>query len=200
MHAVNLPTEANTQRVCRWHTTPHATPISFHRPGYAGQPTPGFSSGFCCADAQHCPGRGINYLVDGFTINNTSGGYDDLTGLASQHIPDRAQSVTCIGTLSQKLVDKIQSGQFVEIRELLTDSISLIQQSEAFGTHTSLPTLPGVVQPSLRESCSQVSGRYPLWMYCFLAYTAIRAPDQDIRDRLLACLFGRPRSMAAQAS
>ena len=40
--------EANTQRVWRWHATPHAIPISFHRPG---QPTPGCGSGLCCADA-----------------------------------------------------------------------------------------------------------------------------------------------------
>ena len=59
-----------------------------------------------------------------------------------------------------KLVDKIRSGQFVEMRELLMDSISLIQQLEAFGTHTSLPTLPGVVQPSLREvSCIASLGK-----------------------------------------
>ena len=79
----------------------------------------------------------------------------------------------------KKLVDKIRSGQFVEMRELLTDNISLIQQLEAFGTHTSLPTLPGVLRPSLREVSSLQT-----WMYCFLAYTAIRAPDQDTRDRL----------------
>ena len=79
----------------------------------------------------------------------------------------------------KKLVDKIRSGQFVEMRELLTDNISLIQQLEVFGTHTSLPTLPGVLRPSLREVSSLQT-----WMYCFLAYTAIRAPDQDTRDRL----------------
>ncbi len=34
--------------------------------------------------------------------------------------------------LPNKLVEKIRSGQFVEMKELLTDNVSLINQLEAF--------------------------------------------------------------------
>jgi hypothetical protein len=39
--------------------------------------------------------------------------------------------------------------------------------------------MPGVLRPSLREISS-----IQTWMYCFLAYVAILAPDQGTRDRL----------------
>lgn len=79
----------------------------------------------------------------------------------------------------QKLVDKVRSGQFVEMRELMTDNRSLLQQLASLNTQCSLPALPGVLRPSLREVTS-----LPSWIYCFLAYIAMRAPDQTTRDML----------------
>lgn len=73
--------------------------------------------------------------------------------------------------LPQKLVDKIRSGQFVEMKELLTDNVSLLQQLDTFGNYAA-PTLPGVLKPRLREVTS-----LPTWLYCFLAYIAVRAGD-----------------------
>ena len=49
----------------------------------------------------------------------------------------------------QRLVDKVRSGQFVEMRELLTDNVSLLQQLETFGGQHSVPTLPGLLKPRL---------------------------------------------------
>ena len=69
----------------------------------------------------------------------------------------------------QKLVDRARSGQFVDMRDLLTDNVSLIQQLDTFGNHT-FPLLPGMLRPRLREVTS-----LPSWIYCFLAYIAIRA-------------------------
>ena len=79
----------------------------------------------------------------------------------------------------QKLVDKVRSGQFVEMRDLLADNMALMQQVEAFSSHCTVPALPGVLKPRLREVSSLAS-----WMYCFLAYVAMRAPDQETRNFL----------------
>lgn len=79
----------------------------------------------------------------------------------------------------QKLVDKVRSGQFVEMREMLTDNIALLQQLETFNGQCILPTLPGALKPRLREVTA-----LPSWLYCFLAYVAIRSPDPATRDML----------------
>ena len=50
----------------------------------------------------------------------------------------------------QKLVDKVRSGQFVEMRVFLTD-ISLLQQLEIFGVQYSSPALPGMLKPCLQD-------------------------------------------------
>lgn len=78
----------------------------------------------------------------------------------------------------QKLVDKVRSGQFVEMRDLLTDNISL-RQLEAFGAQYPMPTMPGILKPRLREVST-----LPSWLYCFLAYVAIRTPDTATREML----------------
>ena len=93
----------------------------------------------------------------------------------------------------KKLVDKIRSGQFVEMRELLTDNISLIQQLEAFGLYQ-----------HFREFCGQVSGRYLHCKHGCIASLHTRPYELQTKTHgtgllMLACLFGRPRGMAAQA-
>ena len=79
----------------------------------------------------------------------------------------------------QKLVDRARSGQFVDMRDLLTDNVSLIQQLDTFGGNHAFPSLPGMLRPHLREVTS-----LPSWIYCFLAYITIRANDQGVRDML----------------
>ena len=48
-----------------------------------------------------------------------------------------------------KLVERIRAGHFVEMRDLLTYNISLIQQMEAFNGNYTLPALPGMLKPRL---------------------------------------------------
>ena len=79
----------------------------------------------------------------------------------------------------QKLVDRVRSGQFVDMRDLLTDNVSLIQQLNTFGGNHTFPSLPGMLRPRLRVVTS-----LPSWIYCFLTYIAIRANDQGVRDML----------------
>ena len=77
----------------------------------------------------------------------------------------------------QKLVDKVKSGQFVEMRELLSDNIALMQQLEDI---QGFPvTTLGAARPRLREVTS-----LPMWCYCFLGYIAMLTPDPTTRDQL----------------
>ena len=78
-----------------------------------------------------------------------------------------------------KLVDRARSGQYVDMRDLLVDNVSLLQQLETFGSQYPVPSLPGVLRPRLREVTNLAS-----WMYCFVAYVAMKANDQGVRDML----------------
>ena len=84
----------------------------------------------------------------------------------------------------------------MDIRDLLTDNVSLIQQLDTFGGNHAFPSLPGMLRPRLREVTS-----LPSWIYYFLAYIAIRATDLVVRDMLAyARLMVRGlRGMVAQA-
>ena len=78
----------------------------------------------------------------------------------------------------QKLVDKIRSGQFVDMKELLADNMSLINQLEAV-PGLSPTQLLGARRPRLREISSLST-----WCYSFLGYVAIRTSDPATRDQL----------------
>lgn len=82
--------------------------------------------------------------------------------------------------IPQKLVAKVLSGAYVDMKELLSDNISLLQQLESFNMTATLPALPAAMKPRLREVNTLAS-----WLYCFLAYTALRCPDQELRDRMV---------------
>ena len=62
----------------------------------------------------------------------------------------------------QKLVDKVCSGAYVNMQELLGDNISLLSQLESLNIAQTLPALPGSMKPRLREVSSLAS-----WLYCF---------------------------------
>lgn len=80
----------------------------------------------------------------------------------------------------QKLVDRVRSGRYVDMRDLLADNIALLQQMETFsGQYACMPGLPGMLKPSLRDVKT-----LPSWVYSFLAYIAIRTPDPTTRDML----------------
>jgi hypothetical protein len=71
----------------------------------------------------------------------------------------------------QKLVDKVQSGVFVDIKELLGDNIALSN----WRVSTSPPCCPGTMKPRLREV-----GPLALWLYCFYGYAALLCPPSSI--------------------
>ena len=79
----------------------------------------------------------------------------------------------------RRIADRICSGQFVEMRDLLTDNISLLHQLEAVNGQHPLPSLLGTLRPRLRDVTSLST-----WLYCYMAYVAIRSTDPLTRDML----------------
>uniref|UniRef100_A0A1X7VFC7 Uncharacterized protein n=1 Tax=Amphimedon queenslandica TaxID=400682 RepID=A0A1X7VFC7_AMPQE len=78
-----------------------------------------------------------------------------------------------------RLVQMIQSGQFVEMKELLGDYIGLTQHFESSACYFPM-VLPSSARPRLQEVSTLC-----LWIYCFLTYLAVLVPDQFIQDRLV---------------
>jgi hypothetical protein len=77
-------------------------------------------------------------------------------------------------------VDRVRSGQFVEMRDMLTDNIALKRQMESFSSaYSCVPALPGAMKPRLRDVST-----LPSWMYCFLAYIAMRSEETTTRNLL----------------
>ncbi len=78
----------------------------------------------------------------------------------------------------QKIVDKIRSGQFVEMRELLADNISLLEQLHSIHAPGNI-SAAGPSRPRMRDVLT-----LPSWLYCFLTYTAILTTDPTTKDKL----------------
>ena len=74
-----------------------------------------------------------------------------------------------------KLVEKIRSGKYTDMRELLPDNSALLQALEAMNPlQAGLPT-----KPRLREVDTILT-----WAYCFMGYVSIRTEDPLTRDLL----------------
>ena len=98
--------------------------------------------------------------------------------LSSGSVPAGLKLSSTFPPLPAKLVAKAQAGLYVEMKELLTDNISLQHQLDALHSQPAVQLL-AAVRPRMREVGSPL-----VWVYCFLAYAAIRAPDQGTRDHL----------------
>ena len=81
-----------------------------------------------------------------------------------------------------RLVQRIQNGEFVEMRDLLADNVSLHNQLKDLHGLVPLTATPAAFRPRLREVPSLAS-----WVYCFAAYVAVRSSDQQTRDLLAYC-------------
>lgn len=80
--------------------------------------------------------------------------------------------------IPHSLVQRIQSGQFVDMRDLLADNVHLLNQLSSLHGATALP-LATINRTRLREIPSLTS-----WLYCFNAYVAVRTPDPLTRQML----------------
>ena len=81
--------------------------------------------------------------------------------------------------LPSRLVGRIRRGEFVEMRELLTDNITLLRQLEEVQPNTPVLHQSSGSHPRLRGISSILT-----WVYCFLAYCAVRTDDQFVRGLL----------------
>ena len=81
--------------------------------------------------------------------------------------------------IPKKLVEKIRTGKFIEMKELLQDNISLAAQLQELQQGSSSLQVIGAARPRLREVASITA-----WWYCFLAYVATATSDPVTREQL----------------
>ena len=79
-----------------------------------------------------------------------------------------------------RLVSRILSGQFVEMNYLLGDNIALAQDFESWNSSFPSHVLPAASRPRLLEISTLSS-----WVYGFMTYLAVQAPDTAMRDKLV---------------
>lgn len=72
--------------------------------------------------------------------------------------------------VTAKLAAKVTSGQFVAMKELLADNMSMCHQLETFPTLQHFSS--GVSKPRLWDIDSSLT-----WVSCFLAYVAVHISD-----------------------
>ena len=84
--------------------------------------------------------------------------------------------------IPHRIVQRIRAGEFVDMRDLLADNISLHNQLEDLHGQTQIASTPTSLRPRLREVPSLSS-----WMYCFAAYMAVRTGDTQTREMLAYC-------------
>ena len=80
-----------------------------------------------------------------------------------------------------KLVHRIQSGQFVKMRDLLGDNIALIHHFESANSYFPAHVLSVSFHLRLRKVSSLSS-----WIYCFLAYLVVGTSDQSTCNWLIS--------------
>ena len=68
------------------------------------------------------------------------------------------------------------------MRDLLTDDIALHDQLEATDRPLLMHSTPGALWPRLREVLSCIA-----WVFCFMAYIAVRTQDPTVPDMLAYC-------------
>ena len=98
---------------------------------------------------------------------------------------DQSQGVilsSALQPIPARLVRRIRAGEFIEMRDLLTDNVALHDQLEAVQGPLLNTATPGALRPRLREVPSLIS-----WIFCFTAYMAVRTQDATTRDMLTYC-------------
>ena len=87
-----------------------------------------------------------------------------------------------VDSIPYRIVQRIQAGEFVDMRDLLANNISLHNQLEDLHGQTQIASTPASLRPRLREIPSLSS-----WMYCFAAYMTVRTGDTQTREMLAYC-------------
>ena len=80
--------------------------------------------------------------------------------------------------IGAKLASKIRTQQFVAMKELPADNMALHGQLEDLPAETSAAARPHRLRSPLT------------WVFCFLAYVAVRTKDAETRDMLTYAWLG----------
>ena len=96
-----------------------------------------------------------------------------------------------------RMVERIRSGQIVEMRDLPTDNISLLQHLEQIQPG---PPSSQQVAPPPRPSRPREISSLMTWIYCFVAYCAIHRVDPLTQDMLTYAHSTTPTSGAPNTS
>ena len=110
-----------------------------------------------------------------------------VAGAQVGHAPPRREPskgfrlASMFGPVPAKLVQRIQTLQFVDMRELLPDNIALLRHMEALDSPNSLVSRATGARPRLREVNSLIS-----WVLCYVTYVAVLAESHPglVRSRL----------------
>ena len=86
-----------------------------------------------------------------------------------------------LSPIPANIVEKIKSGEYVDMKELLGDNIALHQRMEEVHRRGSSSTqwVTTAPTPKLREVSSPLS-----WAACFLSFMAVKCTDEHMRDLL----------------
>ncbi len=116
-------------------------------------------------------------------MSSVAGGLLLVPGFISS-LPESGANGACLslGTVPfpAKLVVKVRSGAYVEMKELLGNNIALLSEVEIFNGLHHFMGIPGANKPHLREVSSLSS-----WIYYFLAYLALCCMDKETREHLV---------------
>ena len=102
-----------------------------------------------------------------------------FSGLLGQHNSTNLSLSIASDPIPAKLVDRIRSGAFVDMRDLLSDNVSLMRHYDTFQGAVPIHVLPGSARPRIREVTT-----LPSWICAFLTYLAVRTTDPLTRDQL----------------
>ena len=86
--------------------------------------------------------------------------------------------------VSAHLVQQIQAGSYVEMRNLLRDNMTVRSHYEELQSGLGMHLLPASSRPRVREINS-----LPSWICCFLTYLAVQTSDPVTRDRATYALL-----------
>ena len=96
----------------------------------------------------------------------------------SSTAPDKAAAMvisSAFPPIPGKLIEKIRSGQFVDLKEFLVDNATLLRQTQSTENPSQTPSQHS--QTKLREMQDPLS-----WIFCYLYYLAAATNDPNTRD------------------